>query len=114
PASDSITVPITVTALHGAAGPIQLSAVGLPPQITATFTPGTLQNSGASLLRLQGHGAAVATDAKVTVIATAATAVHAASATYTVVPQPGCTTGAGPLAWLAVAGWAFLRRKRRR
>jgi len=64
-------VPVTVTRLGGAAGPVGLSIVGLPPGVSASFSPAT-QGGGAlaSTLSLSAAAAASEGATTLTVVAT--------------------------------------------
>ncbi len=87
----SATVPITITRLNGATGPVTLTAEGLPANVTAAFAPNPIPDgSSTSTLTLTvGANAAVATST-ITVRATAS-GVAAQTATAQLVVTAGAT-----------------------
>lgn len=104
----SVTVPITVTTLHGDPGAIGFSISGLPAHVTGSFSP---LSGGVSTLTLKANGAAAVTNAKFVVTATGSTATHSAAALYTVVPSGGCATSGDGLVLLVAALAALAARR---
>jgi YD repeat-containing protein len=102
PASPTFT--IYVTPLSGFTGTVNLSATGLPPQITASFNPSAITGSGSSTLTLTVP-AGVAFNAPFSITGTAGALTETIAATLAVL-VPDFTISASPSTLNAQVGTA--------
>jgi uncharacterized membrane protein len=87
-AGSSTTFNVTSSVTSGSAQQVQLSASGLPPGVTASFTPMTVSSAGSATLTLTASSAAGASSGPFTVTGTAASGTRTTSASLTVEPAP--------------------------
>src|SRR5262249_19128793 len=87
---------ITVTPINGFAGTVALTASGLPPGVTASFSPAS--TTGTSTLTLTASSTATTGPATVTVTGTSGTLTHTTTIALTVivVQQPDFLLSANP------------------
>jgi hypothetical protein len=75
---------VTVSALNGFAGTVNLSASGLPVGTTASFSPAAITGSGSSILTVTTIGSTPAGTSSLTFKGTSGSVIHSASATLAV------------------------------
>jgi uncharacterized membrane protein len=83
----SVLIPVTTSVTGGFSGSLTMTVTGLPPGLTAIFTPPTILNpaAGVSSLRLTAQSTATAGTKPITIIATSPSgAVESAAVTLTV------------------------------
>lgn len=89
----SATLPLTITTGAGFAGSVHLAALGLPPNVTATFTPNDLTSGGPVNLTLATASISLAASAvPITISGVSGTGANAVTETATVL--------------LTIQGWA--------
>jgi len=94
---------VTVAAINGFTGEVNLSVTGLPTNVSASFSPATVTDSGTSAMSLTSSTNTVTGTYLLTVMGTSSNATHVAVVTLTVNP-PDFTVAVTPNTQLVVAG----------
>ena len=84
---------VTVTAVNGFTGPVGLSAVGLPSNASAAFTPASISGSGTSTLDVLVGGNTPAGTSTITLTGASGTLSHSTSVSLTVAPLTHSISG---------------------
>ena len=84
-AGNSTTYTVTLSALNGFTGAINLTATGLPTGATASFSPSSITGSGTSTLTVSTTAGSSASSTSFSITGTSGSLVHSATATLIVV-----------------------------
>ena len=99
-----VTLPVTLSAIAGHSAPVQLSASGLPPGITAVFSPSTLTGAGSSVLTLTASSSTLPGKYSFRVEGASSGLIRNTLVNLTVSPPPDFTLSASPTALTAAPG----------
>jgi hypothetical protein len=97
---------VTVSALNGFTGTVNLSVSGLPANTTGTFTPASVQSAGTSTLDVTTSATTPAATSTLTISATSGAVTRTATVNLTVTPPPDFTIVASPASSSVVQGGA--------
>src|SRR5271168_1296246 len=84
-AGNSTTYTVTLSALNGFSGTVNLTASGLPSGVTASFSPSSLPGTGSSTLTVSTAAGSAASSTTFSMTGTSGSLVHSATSTLNVV-----------------------------
>ena len=95
---------VSVAAMNGFSGSVNLSVSGLPPGATATFNPPSIGPVASSTLTVKTTASAPAGSSTLTITGTSGSLTHTAAVTLNVTPAPSFTLTAAPSSASATQG----------
>jgi hypothetical protein len=96
PQGGNVPYTVTVGALNGFTGSVNLSVSGLPTGATASFNPASVTGAGTSTITVTAGAATPTGSVTLTITGTSAALVHSTTVALTVTPPPDFTISATP------------------